>query len=197
MNRTFGRTRRTRGCLIAAAVLLVGACSGPPPQTFDLSAASPPPEHRLRAQIAVREPIASPDLDSQRILVRTGPDTVAYLAGAQWSDRLPALVQSRLVQTFQNARLLRSVARAGSGPAADYSLELDLRAFELDVADAQANVDIAAKIIAVDSGRVVAAKIFKTQTPATGTDGPAAATALNTALTAVMAEIVAFTVAQI
>ena len=124
------------------------------------------PAHKLRAQVAIREPVASLDLDSQRILVRTGPETIAYLAGAQWSDRLPSLVQTRLVQTFQNAQLLRSVARAGGGPAADYSLELDIRAFELDVAAAQANVDIAAKIVAATSGRVIAARIFKIRVPA-------------------------------
>ena len=197
MNATFHKARLLRRGLAAAAALVVAACAGAPPETFDLSAASLPPAHKLRAQIAIREPIAALDLDSQRILVRTGPDTVAYLAGAQWSDRLPALVQTRLVQTFQNARLLQSVARAGSGLAADYSLELDIRAFELDVGAAQANVDIAARIVAAASGRVVAARIFKTRVPAAGTGGREATMALNAALSAVMAQIVAFTSAQI
>lgn len=197
MNATSRSARWLRGGLAVAGVLVAAACASAPPETFDLSAASPPPAHKLRAQLAIREPIASLDLDSQRILVRTGPDTIAYLAGAQWSDRLPALVQTRLVQTFQNARLLQSVARAGSGPAADYSLELDIRAFELDVGAGQANVDIAAKIVATASGRVVAAQIFTTHAPAAGSDGPQVTKALNAALSAVMAQIVAFTSAQI
>jgi cholesterol transport system auxiliary component len=197
MNATPRKARALRSGLAVAAVLVVAACAGAPPETFDLSAASLPPAHKLRAQIAIREPIASLDLDSQRILVRTGPETVAYLADAQWSDRLPALVQTRLVQTFQNARLLQSVARSGTGVAADYSLELDIRAFELDVGGAQANVDIAAKIVAAVSGRVVAARIFKSHVPAAGTSGREASTALNAALSAVMAQIVAFTTAQI
>lgn len=196
MNPTFPKARRTRSGLAIAAVLILGACGGSAPQTFDLSAASPPPAHRLRAQLAIREPTSSSELDSQRILVRTGPDTIAYLAGAQWSDRLPALVQARLVQTFQNARLLQSVSRAGSGPVADYSLELDIRAFELDVAATTANIDIAAKIVS-SAGRVVAADIFKMRTPAGGTGGPDAAKALDAGLSAVMAQIVAFTTAHI
>jgi cholesterol transport system auxiliary component len=197
MNATSRKARVLRSGLAVAAVLVVAACAGAPPETFDLAAASLPPAHKLRAQIAVREPIASLDLDSQRILVRTGPETVAYLAGAQWSDRLPALVQTRLVQTFQNARLLQSVARSGTGVAADYNLELDIRAFELDVGGAQANVDIAVKIVAAVSGRVVAARIFKTHVPAAGAGGREVSSALNAALSAVMAQIVAFTSTQI
>jgi cholesterol transport system auxiliary component len=175
--------------------LVVASCGGAPPETFDLSAAAPP-AHQLRAQIAIREPVAALDLDSQRILVRTGPETLAYLSGAQWSDRLPSLVQTRLVETFQNAHLLQSVGRAGGGVAADYSLELDIRAFELDAKTVQANVDIAVKIVS-SAGRVVAARIFKIQTPAAGTSGADAAKALDAALSSVMTQIVAFVSAQI
>jgi cholesterol transport system auxiliary component len=182
-----------------AALLLalaLEACGGSAPQTFDLSAVAISSERPLRAQLAVREPTASLDLDSQRILVRTGPEALAYLSGAQWADRLPALVQSRLVQTFQNAKLLR-VSRGGAGLAADYNLELDIRAFELDVPNGQGVVDNAAKIVAAKGGRVVAAHVFRDAVPSGGTGGPAAATALDQALSSVMTQIVAYTTARI
>ncbi len=190
--------RALRSSLALAAVFVVAACGGgPPPETFDLSAAPVAKAHGLRAQISISEPIASPEVDTQRILVRTGPETLAYMSGGQWSDRLPALVQHRLLQTFQNARLLKSVGLAGSGIAADYDLELDIRAFELDVKGVQANVDIAVKIVTARSGHVAAAEIFQAQAPAAGTSAAAAAAALNAALSAVMAQIVAFTGKQI
>jgi cholesterol transport system auxiliary component len=179
-----------------AAALVAASCGSAPPETFDLSAAAVSSAHRLRGQIAIREPVAALDLDGQRILVRTGPETVAYLAGAQWSDRLPTLIQTRLVQTFQNAHLLQ-VGRAGGGVAADYSLELDIRAFELDAKAVQADVDIAAKIVSITGGRVVAARIFKVQVPAAGTSGAQATAALNAALSAVMTQIVGFVSAAI
>jgi cholesterol transport system auxiliary component len=182
--------------LIASIGLLVVACGGSAPETFDLSAASVPEAHKLRAQIAIREPLTSLDLDSQRILVRTSPETVAYLTGAQWSDRLPTLIQTRLVQTFQNAHLLGSVGRAGAGFSSNYSLELDVRAFELDAKSVQANVDIAAKIVDDRGGRIVASRIFTMQVPSAGTGGAQASVALNAALSAVMAQIVAFTAAS-
>ncbi len=187
----FRNARVLRLCLGLGAALAVASCGGAPPETFDLSAASVPGAHRLRAQIAIREPLTSLDLDGQRILVRTSPETVAYLTGAQWSDRLPTLIQTRLVQTFQNAHLLQ-VGRAGGGVAADYSLELDIRAFELDAKAVEANVDIAAKIVEARSGRIVATRIFKTQVPAGGTSGPQATAALDAALSAVMTQIVVF-----
>jgi cholesterol transport system auxiliary component len=182
--------------LILSAGLLAAACGGSAPETFDLSAASVQETHKLRAQIAIREPLTSLDLDSQRILVRTSPETVAYLTGAQWSDRLPTLIQTRLVQTFQNAHLLGSVGRAGAGFSSNYSLELDVRAFELDAKSVQANVDIAAKIVDDRGGRIVASRIFKMQVPSAGTGGAQASVALNAALSAVMTQIVAFTAAS-
>jgi cholesterol transport system auxiliary component len=185
---------KPRTALVAAALmagaLTLAACAGAPPETFDLTASSA--KANLRAPLAIREPVASLDLDSQRILVRTSPDTVAYMAGAQWSDRLPALVQSRLVQTFQNSRHLRFVGRAGAGFVADYEMELDIRAFELDVSKGQAVIDIAVKIVGSGSGRVVAAQIFTAQAPASGTGPADAVGALNAALATVMARIAAF-----
>jgi cholesterol transport system auxiliary component len=187
-----GSIARAAALALAVGVALSG-CSTSSPETYDLSPAIAAPQRATGAQLAVREPIASLDLDSQRILVRTGPETVAYLSGAQWSDRLPALLQNRLVQTFQNAKMLRSVSVASAGFAADYSLQLDIRAFELDVSHSEAVVDIAAKIISErDGGRVVAARIFKNSAPAGGDSGPDAAVALNAALAPVMKQIVAF-----
>jgi len=176
--------------VLAVGVFTLAACASAPPETFDLSASIA--RARLRAPLAIREPVASLDLDSQRILVRTGPDTVAYMAGAQWSDRLPALVQSRLVQTFQNAKQLRFVGRAGAGFSADYEMEIDIRAFELNVPRGQAVIDMAVKIVNARSGRVAAAQIFTAEAPASGTGSANAVTALNTALASVMAKIAAF-----
>jgi cholesterol transport system auxiliary component len=191
------RRVRPRVLVLIVAWALAG-CSGSTPQTFDLSAAIASPQRQTGAQLAVREPSASLDLDSQRILVRTGPETVAYLSGAQWSDRLPALVQNRLVQTFQDAKMLRSVSAASVGLAADYSLQLDIRAFELDVSRGEAVIDIAAKIVAESGGgRVIAARIFRNSAPAGGDSGRDAAAALNAALAPVMKQIVAFAASAI
>ena len=124
---------RSKFAAVGAVALAVAACaSGPPPTMFDLAAATPPPARGLRAQIRVGQPTATANLDSDRILVRDS-DTLAILEGARWSESLPALFRTRLAQSFQNAGLARWI----DGPAAnaDYEIDLDIRAFELDAAD--------------------------------------------------------------
>jgi cholesterol transport system auxiliary component len=184
--------RRRRCAPALALTLLLAACAGGSvPDTFDLSAAKPAPARPTHAQLRVAEPIASIDLDSDRILVRTGPQQVATLAGAKWSDRLPLLVQSRLTQTFENANLLREVGRRPT-TTADYELDLDIRKFELDADQKQVAVDVAAKIVSIKSGRVAAAQIFTASAPVGSTDGAETAAALDGALSSVMKQIVAF-----
>ncbi len=71
-----------RAAAIALGLLLASCAGGSVVDTFDLSAARPAPARPMRAQLQVNEPIAGSDLDSDRILVRTGPQEVATLAGA-------------------------------------------------------------------------------------------------------------------
>ena len=180
-----------RAAVVALGVLLASCAGGAVPDTYDLSAARPVSARPLRAQLRISEPVAGIDLDSDRILVRTGPQEVATLAGARWSDRLPLLVQSRLTQTFENANLLRQVGRRATA-SADYALDVDIRAFELDVPRSRVEVDLAVKIVAVGGGRVVAAQIFTAEAPVASTSGAAVSAALDRALSSVMTRIVAF-----
>jgi cholesterol transport system auxiliary component len=186
-----------RAAATIAATLLVAACaSGPPPEAYDLNAARPAPARPLRAQLRIAEPLAGVDLDSDRILVRTGPQEVATLAGARWSDRLPLLVQARLTQSFENAKLSGQVGRRATTAAA-YELDVDIRAFELDVPRSRVRVDLAAKIVALGGGRVVAAQVFTAEAPVASTSAAAASAALDGALSTVMSQIVAFTAARL
>jgi cholesterol transport system auxiliary component len=176
--------------------LALAACNsaGPMPN-FDLSPAYVSTRRPLPAELAVHEPLGPLVLDSQRILVRSGPDTLAYLSDAQWSERLPALVRERLVQTFQNAHLLR--AQPGGDAPPDYSLELEIRHFELDATNRQGVVEISAKIVKTRDGLIVAERSFKSAAPAAGTTGPQATAAIDKALSDVMAQIVAFAAAKV
>ena len=138
----------------------------------------------------VAEPLAALDLDSDRILVRAGPQQLATLAGAKWPDRLPLVVQARLTQSFQNAGLTRQVGR-DPATAADYVLDLDIRKFELDVARSRVEIDVAVKLVSV-SGGVAAAEVFAADAPVASTDPATVAAAMDGALASVMRRIVAF-----
>jgi cholesterol transport system auxiliary component len=184
--------------LAFAALGIAGCASAPPPQTFDLSAVQPGgPTGKARGQIEITEPVASAALDSTRLVVRSGPESIAYLTGAQWSARLPALVQTRLVQTFENAKLARWVGRPGERFTADYALTSEIRRFEIDVQHNEAVVEIAARIVAESSGRIVAAQIFHAAVPTGITDDGGPARALDQALGEVMRAIVRWTATTI
>ncbi len=116
--------------------------------------------------------------------------TLATLAGARWPEPLPALFRARLAESFQNAGLARWI----DGPAANanYEIDLDIRAFELDAQSKEVHVDIAAWIVSLGSGRIVADQIFTLRTPVASTDPANVAAAMDQAASTVMTEIVAF-----
>jgi len=134
------------------------ACASSPPATYDLTPA-PAIFAALagRGQLAVLRPDAIQPADSDRIVVRYDPQSVAYLTGAQWADKLPSLVQSRLIESFQNAHLLREVGRPGmladsiSRPAYGGSNWIRRKARQ--------SVEISAQILS-QSGRIIAGRLF-------------------------------------
>jgi cholesterol transport system auxiliary component len=175
----------------AAAVFALAACSsGPPAASFDLS--QPPTRTKWlhpRHQLVVVDPAALQPLDSNDVIVRRQDGTLATLAQAQWSDRLPRVVQTRLIQAFENAGAVGHVGFSGGPITPDLTLDLEIRAFELDVGAGEARVQIAAKLLAAGTGRVVAARIFDGQASITGS-GPERAHSLDQALGSVLGEMV-------
>ena len=188
--------RALRLSLTLCLLLSVSACGGSNRETFDLGPVPVEPAARaLRGALSVEQPQASELIDSERIVIRTGPDAVAYLKGAQWADRVPVLVQSRLIQSFENAHLLKSVGRPGM--VADYALGSEIRRFEIDVTTKTATVEIAARLRKTANGRVIAAQIFTETVAAPSTSGDAASQVIDSALTSVMGRILRWTTTQI
>ncbi|SFU65798.1 cholesterol transport system auxiliary component [Methylobacterium sp. 174MFSha1.1] len=179
-------------CVAAALALLLGACgSGAVPTTFDLTAL--PGAARsgaARRSIVVAEPVGLQPFEADRIIVREPGGAVSYLGGGQWADRLPRLVQTRLIQSLENANRLKSVSRPGDKVAADTILITELRAFDINAGTREAVVDLSAKLIQESSGTVVAAKVFQARVPVAGVNAPVAANGLDRALSMVLADIV-------
>jgi cholesterol transport system auxiliary component len=173
-----------------------GLLGGSAPTAFDLAAVDAFPRHgsAARGPLVVAEPTTLALLDSDRIAVRSVGDEVSYLPGALWSDKLPRLVQTRIVQSFENAHRLAAVGRQGDRLAATYQLLLDLRAFEIVASnEPHAQIEITAKILDERSGRIVAARVFTAAAPAAGIDGANAVAALNAALATVTRDLVIWT----
>lgn len=189
-----GRSRSLRRLAAAAALVAVAAaCSSSAPTTFDLSA----PRQRsgggpIAGQVVVAEPTAIQTFEADRIIVKDAGGAVSFLGGAQWADRLPRLVQARLIQTFENASRLRAVSRPGDRIVADYQVNSELRAFQVDAATSEAVVEISVKVVNDKSGRIVAARVFSSRVPVAKVEAASAAQALDKALSTVLLQIVRF-----
>ena len=177
--------------LLLTGPLALSACSSSSSPAFDLTAPRGVRGGGLNgAQLVVAEPNAIQPLGDERILARDAAGSVSYISGAQWADRLPVLVQTRLIQTFENASRLKAVGRPGDGIVADYQLNTELRAFQLDAASGEAFVEISVKLLNVRTGKVVNSRLFSARMPVASAAGPVVAQALDGTLARVLADTV-------
>jgi cholesterol transport system auxiliary component len=181
-----------------AALLLAGCGGGPPPATFDIAAPRDGLSARPgRALIVVAEPSALAALDTNRLIVMTRSNGVAYLPDAQWADRLPKLFQVRLIQTFENAKRITGVGRPGDRLLPAAQVNSDIRRFGIEEASGEAVIEISVKIVNDRSGRIVAGNIFSRRVPAGGATGPTAAAALDLAMQDILRDVVSWVSARI
>ena len=176
--------------------ILAGCGGGAKNDTFDLSV-SPAPVAQARSlkgrQLLVAEPTALKALDSENIVVRLSSSEVQYLANSQWSDRLPRMVQSKLVEAFQDTGRLGGVGRPGQGLAIDYQVVTDIRAFEVDTKNNVANIEISVQLLNDRNGTVRAQDVFRASARVSGTGNANFVKALDSAFAAASREIVAWT----
>ncbi len=124
-----------------------------------------------RAQLLVKVPNALKAIDSDRIVVKSGLNVITYLEGAQWSDTVPRMVQSKLVEAFENTGSTGATAKPGDGLVIDYQLIPDLRRFE--ISDGTAIIEMSVKLLSDRSGRVLDSQIFTVRARASGSDADA------------------------
>jgi cholesterol transport system auxiliary component len=189
------RTAKIHAICIAAGwtmIMSLSACStAPAPATFDLTApAINRAAQKSLSQLAVSEPLSVQALDSDRILVKDSNGSLSFLPAGQWADRLPRLVQTRLIQTFENASRLGKVNRPGDRIIADQQLNTEIREFQIDAATGEAVVSLSAKLINDRTGRVIAARFFTAKIPAASINAATAARHLDEALSQVLTQIV-------
>ena len=150
------------------------------------------------SQILVPEPTALQALNSEQIVVRVSPSEIQYLARSQWSDKLPRMVQSKLVEAYENSGKIGGVGKPGQGLAIDYQVVTDIRAFEIDSSHgSQAVVEISAKILNDRNGTVRAQKVFRAAVPAGGGAADGFVKALDRAFSSVTTQIVDWTLQSI
>ncbi|MBB3464657.1 ABC-type transport auxiliary lipoprotein family protein [Rhizobium sp. BK377] len=191
--------RGTAVILPLTAALLAGCGTTAKNDTYDLSAATvdgtgPSAKNK---QILIADPTALKALNSDQIVIRVSPSEIQYLSRSQWSDTLPRMVQSKLVEAFENSGKLGGVGKPGQGLAIDYQVVSDIRSFEIDASSGnRAVVEISVKILNDRNGTVRAQQVFRA-TSSAGGDNAGFVKGLDHAFTAVTDQIVGWTLKSI
>lgn len=187
--------------VLALSAVLLGGCigGGAKKDTYSLSASpevtGPGAKNR---QILVTEPTALKALDSEQVVIRLSGVEIQYLSEARWGDRLPKLVQAKLVEAFENTGRLGGVGKPGQGLAIDFQIVTDIRAFQIETdGDTHANVEISVKLLNDRNGTVRAQQVFRASAPVSGSDNRDYIAALDRAFSEVSAEIVGWTLKAI
>jgi cholesterol transport system auxiliary component len=192
----FHRLRSVHGTGVLLCAALVAGLTGCSSiggaaklNTYDLTApekvkAGP---RKAKVQVLVTEPTALKALDSENIVVREGAGQIQYLGGAQWGDRLPKIVQARLIEAFERSGRFGGIGRPGEGLAIDYQVITDIRAFGIQ--DGVAQIEIAAKLLNDGNGVVRGSKVFTASVKA-GSGPDALVSALDQAFAKVASELV-------
>lgn len=190
--------RKALGIVFVAALAtsLLSGCavlSGPASlDTFSLSSPSSTYRGAVRSglQLLVTEPTALKAYDGERIVIQPQPTEISYLSGAQWADRLPPLVQSKLIETLQKANKFRGVGKSGEGLAIDYQVQSEIRAFDVAIgAGNSANVEIYARLLNDRNGQVAASRTFTARVPMQASGNNAYANAIDAAFAQVAVDM--------
>jgi cholesterol transport system auxiliary component len=165
---------RVRNLLALCAIgTLLAGCggilpnSGPAPTLFTLT-----PKNTFRSDIAranwqlvVEEPVAAGGLDTNRIAIQPTPFEIKYYAEARWTERAPKMVQTLLVESFENSGRIIAVGRQSVGLRSDFNLKSELREFQAELPDGakipNVRVKLSARLVRQPRQEIVASRNFE------------------------------------
>ncbi len=193
-------TLHRRALLAAASGLVVASCTdivGPPPAP-KLYVLAPTfaavPGAAVAWALSVQVPDSMAGLDSERIVIARPPAGLDFYAAAAWSDRVPVLVQTALVEAFERSGRIASVARDSAGARSDLILNIDVRAFEARFDSGEGAplgvVRLGVRLIETRSRRIVGTTEIAKEVRASANTVDAGIAAITAAFSSVLAELV-------
>ncbi len=179
------------GCeLIKAAEEPVDLYTVTPKSTFD------PSLPNVNWQLAVDTPQAAANVNTGRIAIAMSPTSSDYYSKTAWTDRAAVMVQTRIVDSFENSHKIVAVARESIGLRANYVLQTDLRNFEAMYfygGTPIVKVRIVAKLVRLPDRQIIGAATFERCVRARADKVPKVVDAFDQALGSVMKRLVAWT----
>ncbi|HVJ42542.1 MAG TPA: ABC-type transport auxiliary lipoprotein family protein [Dongiaceae bacterium] len=190
--------RAARGVGLVAAISAVTGCTvlngvNTPTPLYDLRPQVDLPAGlpKVQWQLVVSLPDASADLDTSRIALRRSGNITEYFANAAWTDNVPNLIQSKLLEAFEQSNCV-AVGRDVASLVPDYVLQIELRDFQAEYGGpvAGAHVRMTAKIVRMSDRKIVDTITAENRAQSSGTDMQQVVAAFDKALGPVLTQIV-------
>lgn len=202
-----GRRRLLRAAAVLPVVALAPGCSlpvpgqGPPPELFRLT-----PKSSFRDdlptvdwQLVLEPPVADAGLNTTRIALQRSPTQIEYYARSGWADRAPLMMQTLMVESFENSGRIVSIGRESIGLRADFILKSELRELQAvyyNGGPPKAWVSVNVKLVQMPRRAIVASQSFDGRVPAAADSLPQIIEAFDEAAGKVLRHIVEWTLIE-
>lgn len=203
----FFRRRNVVALALLVTVMGLAGCegllpklAGPPVNLYTLT-----PKNTFGAglptvswQLVVEEPLASGGLNVDRIALHATATELKYFARARWTERAPRMVQTLLVESFENSGAIIAVGRKAIGLRSDYNLITELREFQAEYFTPDGiptiRVRLNAKMVKQPRRAIIASRTFEAAVKSEGKDIRLIIAAFDEALGKVLRHTVEWTV---
>lgn len=199
-----GRRRVLLSALAVPVTAALSACQipvpgqGPPPLLYRLTPKSTFDDDlpEVHWQLVVETPVADAGIDSTRIALQRSPTQLEYYARSTWSDRAPVMIQTLMIESFENSRRIVAVGRDAVSLRADFMLKTELREFQAEYFGdpaPRAHVAIATRLVQLPRRAIIGTQTFESIIPAERDDLDAIVAAFDEALGKVLRRVVIWT----
>lgn len=144
---------------------------GPPPTLYRLT-----PKSTFAAdlptvdwQLLLEVPVADAGLSTTRIGLQRSATRLEYYARASWIDGAPLMLQTLMVESFENSGRIVAVGRESVGLRPDFVLKTELREFQAEYFEPgapKAHVVFNAKLVKMPERVIIGSESFEALSPA-------------------------------
>jgi cholesterol transport system auxiliary component len=184
------------GALAACEGVVPGR--GPLPDLYRLTPKSTfaPDLPTVEWQLLLEPALTNASIDTTRIGLQRSATSVEYYARAGWSDRAPQMIQTLMIESFENSGRIVAVGRDSIALRADYILKTDLREFQAEYMkgpNPRIRVTMIARLVKMPRRAIVGTKKFETVIEAQADTMEAIIGAFDIALGKVLKRLVEWT----
>lgn len=184
------------GALTACEVAVPG--QGPAPDLYRLTPKSTfaPDLPTVEWQLLLEQPLTNASIDTTRIGLQRSSTHVQYYARAGWSDRAPQMIQTLMIESFENSGRIVAVGRESVALRADYILKSELREFQAEYYNGpkpRVRITLIARLVKMPRRAIIGSKKLEAVIEAEADTMEAIITAFDEALGKVLKRLVEWT----